>query len=286
MLLDVYADLLFIINFFMDYACLAITARISGCRLKKYRICIAATLGGLYSVAALFLPDGVVSFTVGLMVGCAITAVAFAKKRDKMQRLIKLSLLYFGVNALSGGAVSAAFRIMESFSGRDAHESYPKGEGTLAPDICLALAAGCLLSYAIAVGIKKANADRAVRIRIKAFGGEIELDVLSDSGNRLRDPLGSKMCTVIPFADLERLAGKETACGFLSGQGLDSVGERVCVIPVRTVNGSSVMFGFYPREVSLLDSSGNTVKSPDTVIAVSPEEELPKGVAIIPSALV
>jgi len=52
------------------------------------------------------------------------------------------------------------------------------------------------------------------------------------------------------------------------------------------VNGSSVMFGFYPREVSLLDSSGNTVKSPDTVIAVSPEEELPKGVAIIPSALV
>ena len=50
----VYADLLFLVNFTMDFLCFFVTARILCRPFKVWRCCIASVLGGVYSVVVLF----------------------------------------------------------------------------------------------------------------------------------------------------------------------------------------------------------------------------------------
>ena len=50
----VYADLLFLVNFSMDFLCFFVTARLLHRRFKVARSILAAAMGGVYSVAILF----------------------------------------------------------------------------------------------------------------------------------------------------------------------------------------------------------------------------------------
>ena len=49
MQIDVYADVLFLINFSMDYLCLYITARVLHRKMTLWRILSASALGGIYA---------------------------------------------------------------------------------------------------------------------------------------------------------------------------------------------------------------------------------------------
>ena len=51
----VYADVLFLINFSMDFLVFYICARLSGRRLYPFRSALASALGGAYGVASLFI---------------------------------------------------------------------------------------------------------------------------------------------------------------------------------------------------------------------------------------
>ena len=117
-------------------------------------------------------------------------------------------------------------------------------------------------------------------------GSEVELSVLSDSGNSLREPLCGKLCTVISKKDLASLAGKETADNIAFGKYVSSPEERICIIPVRTVNSASVLYGFFPKEAEFLDDNGKHIKRVDTVIAISVEENFESGRAIVPQTLI
>lgn len=285
MALDVYADLLFLINFFMDYACLRISARAGGCSYVTWRLCLASALGGVYSIAALFLHEGVLSFLLSLAACVLISAAAFQRKGDRPSRLVRISLLYLGVSTLSGGFVSASFRVLNRFFSMVGDASRPEAGEVLSPEIYLSLAIGSLCAYLAVTAIKKANVDKAETIKIYAFGGELALPILSDSGNRLRDPVQNKPCTVISDKDLIPLAGEERTRMLVCGRLDADIGERVCVIPAGTVNASSVLFGFLPRRTVLLDASGKQVKEVDTVIAVSGEKSFSGGRAVVPGEL-
>ena len=284
-LLDVYADLLFLINFVMDLACLKISAKVCACSERNMRSALAAAVGGVYSIAALFIENRFVYYVLSILMCPLITAVAFARRGDKVYRVLKISLVYFFISLLTGGGVSAAFYFFESFF--DSVSDLPiSGERILSPAVCLALSAGCFAAYFAARGIKRANIDKASGIKIYAFGGEIGLCVMVDSGNNLREPFLGKLCTVISVKDIEILIGKERARRIANGIYGESLHEKICVIPVRTVNGSSIMYGFFPKKTLLTDSSGKTIKEIDTAIAVSTEPGFEHGRAILPEKLI
>ena len=52
---EVYADLLFLVNFSMDYLCAYLTAAMLRRRAEPWRLLISSTVGGIYAVLALFL---------------------------------------------------------------------------------------------------------------------------------------------------------------------------------------------------------------------------------------
>lgn len=284
--MDVYADLLFLINFFMDLACLTIAAKIGSFSGKRYRICLAAAVGGVYSICALFLPDGIASVFLSLAFCAVISFTAFFRKGDRMIRMLRISLVYLGVNTAVGGGVSVAFYFIHRFLDvvDDGWKAQPSA--SLSPGIYLALALGAFLSYAALTVIKRSRIDRAERIRISAFGKSAELLLLIDSGNKLRDPLRGKACTVISQNDIALMIGEEKAHMLSRGMIGSWDGIKICAVPVITVNGSSVVFGFVPDSAELLDGSGKTVKSVDTVILISTEVGFEGGKAVFPAELI
>ena len=57
---EIYGDVLFLINFSMDFLSLFITGKIMHLKMNKWRLLASATVGGVYGVASLFFPlDGV-----------------------------------------------------------------------------------------------------------------------------------------------------------------------------------------------------------------------------------
>ena len=53
--MDVYADLLFLVNFSMDFLCLYLSIKLLHLPRVRWRMLSAAALGGVYSVVALLL---------------------------------------------------------------------------------------------------------------------------------------------------------------------------------------------------------------------------------------
>jgi stage II sporulation protein GA (sporulation sigma-E factor processing peptidase) len=52
----VYADLLFLVNFSMDFLCLFVSARLLRREVRMWRLLLSASAGGVYSVVLLFIP--------------------------------------------------------------------------------------------------------------------------------------------------------------------------------------------------------------------------------------
>ena len=105
----VYVDSVFCLNTLMDYLLLRCTARLAGVPPRRWRLLLAAVLGGGYAVAV-FLPGcGFLSaLPVKMAAGAALALTAFGAER----RLLRLTLLFLAVSC------GAAFhdRFAESYT--------------------------------------------------------------------------------------------------------------------------------------------------------------------------
>ena len=74
---EVYADLLFLVNFSMDFLCYYLCARLLRRPLSLWRGIAASALGGIYAVAVLFLyADRVPAFLLDVII-CFVLCSAY-----------------------------------------------------------------------------------------------------------------------------------------------------------------------------------------------------------------
>lgn len=100
----IYADILFIINLFIDYICLYIVYKMNSLKVRYFRIISASIIGGVYGVLYLFIDYNVIHIIVYLI----ISLVAF-----KMDKKYFSNLFYFGVlSATLGGLTLSLLNII------------------------------------------------------------------------------------------------------------------------------------------------------------------------------
>ena len=113
----VYADLLFLVNFSMDFLCFYITGSILKRRLSVIRALIASVCGGVYSVAVLFAylvpPFGLVLDALACIAMCA---AVFIERKSKFSRVLLASAVYIGVSAALGGMMTALFNLLNTLN--------------------------------------------------------------------------------------------------------------------------------------------------------------------------
>ena len=100
----VYADILFFINFSMDFLCFYICSRVLGRRLHVLRATVASVIGGAYSVAMLFFdPGGSAEILLDIGVLLIMCAVAQPNGKNSLAGEFGGAAMYAGISAALGG---------------------------------------------------------------------------------------------------------------------------------------------------------------------------------------
>lgn len=178
----VYADILFLINFAVNYLLLLATAKISAVYVGRIKIALGALIGGAYSIAALLIAQSLLQ-NMAFKIGAALLMllVCFGRERG----LLRITIIFFAVSAAFGGIV---FAVSLAGGGGSADVIAPVSLGVLVPSVAV--------SYAVLTLVfKRLGRRRAAgyaSIVIEHGGRKTEVNSLVDTGNSLTDPISGK----------------------------------------------------------------------------------------------
>lgn len=249
-----YGDILFLVNFTMDFLTLYITAVIGHRKINTGRLCLSSAVGAVYGVAACFM-SGPVIFTiaVNLIVSYVMCLIAYKK------RILPCYALFYGIGCLLGGAMTAIFGFLDGMSGAptvSASEDIRTLPGKI-PLGWMAVTALIIGIAAIAGGrfVKKKGAARDCRVSVITDDGSFVFEGICDSGNLLKDPLSGRAVIVLRKREMISILPDELRPIFESENpsGLSDIGggASIRLIPSSSVGGSRLLMGYLPKRISV-----------------------------------
>ncbi len=287
---DVYADVLFLINFAMDTIALYVSARLCALRVRAVRVAVAAAIGALYSVISLFFDLNSV-IEIGIFVLVCVIMICVAFKPERITETLKYSGVMFVSSSLLGGIMSASYSAVSVFFSKYMNMPDDQFMSPLAFCLlaCFSMGAALVLTRLHGAG----NMPKRAGVCIVLFDREITSEGIVDSGNLLTDPLSGK-AVIVMRAELFRgilteqfimgavqcdietpylLTGKERA--------------RFRLIPAKGVGKDLYLYGINPDKIYInVAKKKKTVRvERDAVIALT-EQLGPNIDCIIPSSLI
>ena len=238
--MQVNGEWFFLINGWINFLSLLLTARLSGRPFRWGRSAAAAALGAAYALAAY----GLWPFLRGLPWAAAaalgMALLAFGRRGAALFPFTLAAEMFF-----SG--------LCQVLRGR----GVPSGWALL----CCGGAAAGLIRLLSAARIRPA---RRLRLKVWLKGKSALLPALRDSGNLLRDPLSSLPVIVVPAQRLSALLPPGT-----DPESLTFLPFGFRLLRVRTAAGSKPFLCFHPDRIEIL--SGGRRFAADALIALSPE---------------
>lgn len=252
----VYVDVLLVLNIYVNYFLLKITAALTGAPLKIRRCIAASVYGSLFSLLSIApeLNFAVVTIIKSL---AAITIVMLAFGIHGKIRLFKDTAAFFVSNFILAGTVYAIY----SWASPDflhIGNYYFYADFSL---IILIISTAAL--YFIASMIKHFSAAEQLvsgnyHVSIRHKDKVIVLEGLADTGNKLFDHFSGRPVIVCDseffYPDLEK-AARTLPRGFR-------------LVPCGTVSGSSVMPVFRPDEVIISNNDSGEKKPVNVMIGL------------------
>jgi len=253
----VYADILFLINFSMDFLCFYITAKLLHRKLPKLRALLSSIFGGVYSVVILFAGfSPPLELVVDIFAWFIMCVTVFASKKLSFAKLMLSSLTYVGVSVALGGIMTASFNMI-NLLGFKADALRDSGDGM--PVWLFALLAAVSGAATLMGGnfFRKKQAERTADIEITYGGKTVKLTALCDSGNLVRDPISGKSVVV---ADIFPLASalpdeiiravKRRDASALAKLSPDTA-KNLRFVPSRTATGFGMLYALAPERMTV-----------------------------------
>lgn len=242
--MTVYADILFLINFSMDFLTLCLTGRLTAHRMSRRRLMLAAAFGALAGCTAMFLPlSGIPFVLAGLVAALAVVRIAFGKA-GSLRQLVRDTLILWGTGTLLGGILTSVLSLGNAVW-------QDGGNGSFAPLV--------LLGFAAASGFLRlaghSTEKRSAEVNLTAAGISVSFEALCDSGCLLTEPISGMPVIVV----------SETVLGTL-GELLSSEEPplRLRMIPAEGIGGRRLLRGFIPDEVTINGRAISAVIACDT----------------------
>lgn len=280
----VYADLLFLVNFCMDFQCLFLTARLLRRPFPLKRALLASVLGALYACAALFIPaSGVAAFATDLFVGLLMCGLVFLPQEEKKWRFLIPFGLYFGVSAAVGGVMSALSGLLSRL------QYAPAQTGGSSLSFAVLALLGGLVTFLWGRLCQRRAKGKCVQLRLEYEGRELHLDAFVDTANHLCDPVGGRPVVVIDRVVARALLPQALLCAAERGMaGLASLppalARRVRMIPAATVTGRGILLAIAPDKAFL--DAGRGAHEVELLLSPAPLGAATEGhKALLPPAL-
>lgn len=272
MVYTVYADVLWLVNFALDWVLLWAAGRFGGFVFRWPRGLLAAALGAFYGVGLLF-PVLAPLYIMPLPVLCSLLMLLVCFGRLPVRRFCWLAACFYILSFAMGGA-ALAVRALLGYG-----EAHGMSLVWLAP--ALLLAGGMA---ALGVGVWRRQARQSgliVRAELGLNGKRLALPCFLDSGNRLRDPVSGRAVLLADFAAAadwlppalsERLAQELHSHGgefrpqeILADFASVPWGERLRLVPYQVVGAAGrLTLGFLPDEAAFYLADGRKIIPPQT----------------------
>lgn len=267
-----YADVLFFINFSMDYLSLYAAGRLLSLSSHLWRMIASASLGALYgTVSAALLWDGWIGAGGAVVCAAAMTAISFGIG-EGVRGFLRATFAVWGCGALLGGMMTLSAGLIGT----------PPAMGGYAD---MAAAVPAVLFFLTHLG-RRALSRGDAQVRIPCGENVCDTRALIDSGNLLTDPLSGVPVILMCAAEARRLVGDEADSRFrgrFSPDGAMRGGVRV--IPVQSTEGTRLLYGFFCPEVTV--RRGRRICRRQAVICVDHGTESYGGCGILlPAVLV
>ncbi len=248
----VYGDLLFLINFSMDFLCLFLVAKLLSRPMSPFRFVLAAALGGIYSVLSLFLPQSGLFAILDILFCAVICSVAFASREDSWRSMLTLCAAHLLSSVLLGGIMTAIFVLLNRLS----PPLDELGQSTDIPPWIL-IAVALFSAFTSLFGgrfLHKKAKRRTFRLEVRLGGRKATCLAFCDSGHLLRDPLDGRCVILLDSGMASLLLPADRKNVDLSSiQNTESLARRVRIIPVKTANAESVLYALRPDCILLKD---------------------------------
>ncbi len=251
---EIYGDVLFIINFSMDFLSLYIVGRLLHLRMKPWRVILGASIGALYGVLELLLQVSALTalfLTGGVLFLMCFCAFGIRKRKTYFTSVV----LVGGVGMLIGGMMTAAFLRLGSY------RSYIQIGGhihTVFGDIpVFSFAVMALLSALFTWGLgrlfRRKRALRTCFMKYHFDGKDKELTALVDSGNFAQEPL-SGTPVIFLKANAAEIFPERLIAAMKNGAAslCEEDAGKLRVIPSRTVTGDGILLAAVPESLSVL----------------------------------
>ncbi len=248
-----YGDVLFLVNFSMDYLTLFLTAKLLHRKIKPLRLCFASVLGGIYGVAACFMGGFVLwKLMLDIAVSVLICYISFSEK------VLSCCAVFYTVGLMLGGTVTALLYVVGTVGGT--RTVYVDGSyRTLQADIPL----GWMAVIAVLAGIAaiaggriwgRARHTGEVTLAVTMLNRTTFLRGIIDSGNMLTEVISGSPVIVVTSGAMEKILGATE--GFEVSEYLKcdpcrvsealppELAPRLRLIPAATANGEGLLLGF------------------------------------------
>lgn len=238
----VYGDLLFLINFSMDFLCFYFTCLLLHKKLPTLRACISSAAGGAYSVAALFFVlDRPLAIALDVLVMVLMCLAVLAERGLTPARFLLACVLYFIVSATLGGVMTALFSFFNgaglSDIGNVSDGAVGGGEGIDAWIFALLAVCASVLTLCGGRIFRSASHARTVTLEIRGNGGVATLRALVDSGNLACEPISGRSVIFATVGSCREIVPMELYEAMSEGAAPESL---PAVLGVRLVPSSGI----------------------------------------------
>ena len=244
----VYADILFAVNFSMDFISLFITFMLLNRKISKSRILISASIGGLYGVFDLLAN---INFIVGIIVNLTVSMLMclIASEEKKLKRFLSLYIIYVGVSLTLAGFMSVFYSFLNRLLSRYILEyTYSKAYNGARFFIIASLSIILAIIFGRVFSREKKTVHTVLEIKIKSE--EFKIEALCDTGNTLTDVLSGKSVILV------------TKSGKL-GRTIENIPDIYKkYIPYKATNTNGILKGIVPDSIIIDGKKSDAIIAP------------------------
>lgn len=264
---EVYVDLYFLVNASMDLLCLAMTASILHRAVKRWRLFLAALLGGSWAVGVLLLGiDGAPGVVPDLLMAVLLAAVAFAEKNGRITRLLRDAGAYALLSALLGGLMTVLYRFLNRL---ELPLEALQGDGLSAWMFAILAAVAGFFTLRGGRLFRRSGAVRDVGLEITVEGRTAVLRALVDSGNLLTDPLDGRSVVLADPAKLLPCLSPMLAHALEHPESAPpEYARRIRLIPAHSATGEGLLAAFAPDRLVIVTKKDRVTAN--DLVALSP----------------
>lgn len=232
MTIQVYADVLFLINFCMDYSILHICKKLLGNNTRQWRLIAAAAIGGIYSTCVFF-PNLHILYTLASKLCVSLLMVFLSFPSKKIKTILFRTGMFYLVNFLFGGACMALLYFTDT--GGKTSAIVKNGAFYLQlPMRVLVISAAAAYAMISILGrwLKNRHGREMYDVTIFLDGKRAEAKGFVDTGNCLTEPMTNRPVIIAQWDVLKTLFPAEcTKDNFVSY----IAPERLKMIPYKSV---------------------------------------------------